>query len=150
MTWPASAGPGAGRTARPAAGARPWRVWVSTSALRCARARGCRGSGWRRAGLRAGWIPAPAGDTGRRMCGSGLVTTALRRGDGDQLVLHQRLVALPAVVVEPAQDVEFGHVAGDAAGRDVVGDGAVAVDRAGAAVTRVAGDLDRIALGQAP
>jgi hypothetical protein len=48
------------------------------------------------------------------------------------------------VVGDAAQDVQFGHVSRRAAARDVVADGAVAVDGSRGAVPAEAGDIDQV------
>src|SRR5579862_2924448 len=55
-------------------------------------------------------------------------SAGLVRGYLDFEVLGEGLAALGAVVGDAAQDVQFGHVSRRAAARDVVADGAVAVD----------------------
>ena len=79
----------------------------------------------------------PSNSGARRHC-------ELMRGYLDFETLGDRLATLCAVVGDAAQDVEFGHVSGRAAGRDVVADSAVAVDGPRGPVPAEAGDIDQV------
>lgn len=65
----------------------------------------------------------------------------LMRGYLDFEVLGDRLAALSAVVGDAAEDVQLRHVPRRAAARDLIADGAVAVDEPLAAVLAEASDI---------
>lgn len=70
-------------------------------------------------------------------------------GDLDDQVLRHRLLALRADIGDSTQDVQFRHVPGRTAGRDLVADGAVTVNGPFAAVPGKTPDVDEIELGEA-
>src|SRR4051794_39641532 len=74
------------------------------------------------------------------------VRSLSRRCDADLDVLHQRLVALGAVVVGGDEDVHLGHVAGGVPAGHVIAQSAVRTKHPDRSIACGGGDVDEVSL----